>query len=402
MYRSKANKYSNRDRILECIYRNPRISRKEISDLTGITPATVTTTTASLMRQGIISQLGEVEEDRGTIGRSRIALDIRDDYGYVIGAEFTITALTVCATTLHGEILCTRRLPYSPEMCRNITSLIVKYVRQTMSDPAVGVLPLLGIGVAVPGHMDESRNKFICSNPNWGYFDSRTVRETFSVPVVFENNVRCMAVAKYLHAPLEVPSNFALYHIGRGMFCANVADDELYIGTTYGSGEIAHTIAVPGGKRCECGKRGCLQTIATEAAILENARLLMQTQPDSLLHTYAPTPEALTIEHVIAAYGCGDAGVRGLIAQALQYICISALNIAILMNPETLFLHGILFDNPIIRRDFLELIPEHFDFTQNNYRLGTVEFLDSHPTDGAVGAASLAILKCLIHEENKI
>lgn len=396
MYKSKANKYSNRDRILECIYRNPRISRKEISDLTGITPATVTTTTAQLLHQGVIRELGEIQEDRKSIGRSRIALDICDDYGYVIGAEFTSTALTVCATDLHGHILHAHSIPHSPQVSANITALVIEHIR-TCAATQTG-RPLLGIGVAVPGHVANDGRRFVRSSLDWESFSPPAVGAAFPCPVVFENNVRCMAVSAYLHAPRNTPSSFALYHIGRGMFCANVADDELYVGTTFGSGEIAHTIAVPGGKRCECGKRGCLQTIATESAILENAGILLRNGSGSLLQSLVREPEDLTIDHVISAYELGDPAVCRLLSQALQYICMSALNIAVLMNPEKLLIHGILFNNPRIRQDFLELVREQFDFTQNNYSLGTVEFLTSSPTDGAAGAASLAILKCVIHE----
>lgn len=397
MYKSKTIKYSNRDRILECIYRNPRTSRREISDLTGITPATVTTTTAALLQEGLIRELGEIQEDRKSIGRSPIALDIRDAYGYVIGAEFTTTALTVCATDLHGRILCTYRLPHSPQVYAGITDLLISNIRRCIQTAAYSQELLLGIGVAVPGHMDQETGVFISSNLHWGSFSAHAIREAFPCPVVFENNVRCMAVTEYLHHPESTPSSFALYHIGHGMFCANITDDELYIGTTYGSGEIGHTIAVPGGKRCECGKRGCLQTIATESAILENAGILLRSGPNSLLKNLVKFPEELTIEHVMTAYELGDPAVRQLLSQALQYISISALDIAVLMNPEKLLIHGILFNNSQICRDFMEMVQEQFDFTQNNYNLGTVELLTSCPTDGAVGAASLAILHCVIH-----
>lgn len=397
MYKAKINKYSNWDRILECIYRNPRISRKEISDLTGITPATVTTTTAAMVKEGIIAELGQMEEDRGTIGRSRIALDICADYRCVVGVEFTVESMTVCATDLHGNPLYTERVPYAPHPDENTTALVVTLIRRCIDKLSVSEEKIAGIGIAVPGHMDSSCRHLISTNQFWHSFDGQAVRQAFSCPVVFENNVRCMALTQYLHNPQQVPSSFALFHIGRGMFCANIADDELYIGTTYGSGEIAHTIAVPDGKRCECGKRGCLQTVATESALLENAAMIFNLREDSLLHNFASRAEDLTIDHIAAVYEMGGMEVRRMVHQALQYLVMSALNIAILMNPEKLLIHGKLFNHEAIREDFMEMIQDKFEFTGNNYRLGTVDFLPCWDTDGAIGAASLAILKCVIH-----
>ncbi len=397
MYKQKIIKLSNFDRILECLYRNPGISRKDISDLTGITPATVTTTVAAMTKDGLVNELGQIEEDRGSIGRSRIALDIFGGSGCTIGVEATLTGLTTCAADLHGRMLYRKSNPFSSHISDNVNAFIIACIRACIDSIDVPKDRILGIGIAIPGHMDHNNQHMIASNDKWQDFDGLSIQAAFDYPVVFENNIRCMAVAQYLHSPQNTPSNFALFHVGLGMFCANMTEDGLYIGTTYGSGEIGHTIAVPDGKRCECGKRGCLQTVATEPALLESAAFIFNHNDTSLLHNFAQCPEDLTIDHVTAAYTLGDPAIRQIVTQALKYLCISILNIAILMNPEKLFLHGRLFNNEDIRQDFLEMILEQFDFTKKNYRLGTVEFLTSDPADGALGGAALAILKCVIH-----
>ena len=121
MYKANVVKSSNYDRILECVYRNPGISRKDISDITGITPATVTTTVTSMFSDGILEELGRMAEDRGTVGRARIALGIVSGFGYTIGVEFNFTNLTVCAADLGGSILYFHAVPYSPHLGEHIT-----------------------------------------------------------------------------------------------------------------------------------------------------------------------------------------------------------------------------------------------------------------------------------------
>ena len=397
MYNTKIIKSSNYDRILECIYRNPGISRKEISDLTGITPATVTTTVSTMFTDGIVTELGRVEEDRGTIGRARIALDIVADFGFTIGVEFTFTALTTCAADMHGKLLYFHSIPYSKDVGEHITQLIIENIQACMDSLDAPMDRLLGIGIGVPGHMDHNSQYMVSTNDDWKNFDGVKIRDAFSCPVVFENNIRCVAVAQYLHNPQQAPSSFAVFHIGQGMFCANVTEEGLYIGNTYGSGEVGHTVAILDGKRCKCGKRGCLETVATEGAILEGAIQIFEYNPNSLLHNFAACAEELTIEHVVAAYVAGDAYIRRFITQTLRYIGITTLNIAILMNPEKLFLHGRLFNHPEIQSDLMEMVQKEFDFTGNNYRLGSVDFLPYSAEDGAQGASALAIWKCVIH-----
>lgn len=398
MYKANIVKSSNYDRILECVYRNPGISRKDISDITGITPATVTTTVSSMFSDGILEELGRMAEDRGTVGRARIALGIVPSFGYTIGVEFNFTNLTVCAADLGGSILYFHTVPYSLDLGSHITENIIREVKACMSSLSVPLNKILGIGIGVPGHIDDDCHYLISTNEDWKDFDAQKIQASFPCPVVFENNIRCIALSEYLYDPTNTPSSFGLFHIGRGMFCAHMTEDELYIGTTYGSGEIGHTIAVPNGRRCKCGKRGCLETVANEDTIVEDCMQIFRQDPDCLLHNYAETAEDLTIEDVSAAYSLGDASVRRLVTQALRYLCIATLNIAVLMNPEKLLLHGRLFNHPEIQSDLLQMIQKEFDFTGNNYRLGSVDFLTSKETDGALGGAALAVWKCLIHE----
>ena len=398
MYKANISKSSNYDTILECIYRNPGISRKDISDLTGITPATVTTTVSAMFSDGIVEELGRMEEDRGTVGRARIALGIVPGYGYTIGAEFNLSALAVCAADLGGNLLYFKSLPYSDAQGNQITKNLIEEIQCCLNAVSRTDSRLMGIGIGLPGHIDDKGQYLISTSENWKDFDAFKIQSAFDCPVVFENNIRCVALSEYLYNPLNTPSSFALFHIGQGMFCANITEDELYIGTSYTSGEIGHTIAVPDGRKCLCGKRGCLETVANEGAIVEDCRQIYRQDPNSLLRNYAATPEELTIENVSDAYSLGDASVRRLITQALRYLCIATLNIAVLMNPEKLLLHGRLFNHPDIQTDLLEMIQKEFSFTGNSYRLGSVDFLPCRETDGALGGAALAVWKCLIHE----
>ena len=398
MYKANVVKSSNYDTILECIYRNPGISRKDISDITGITPATVTTTVSAMFADGLLEELGRVEEDRGTVGRARIALGIVPTYGYTIGLEFTFTSIAVCAADLAGTLLYFHEEPYTDAMAQRITRTIIDKIRICLAAIDIPLDKILGIGIGMPGHIDESGQHLISTNDDWKDFDAKKIQASFPCPVVFENNIRCIALSEYLYHPQNTPSSFALFHIGRGMFCAHIAEDELYIGTTYGSGEIGHTIAVPDGRPCRCGKRGCLETVANEDTIVEDCMVIYRRDPNSLLRNFAETAEDLTIEHVAEAYSLGDAAVRRLVTNALRYLCIATLNIAVLMNPEKLLLHGRLFNHPNIQTDLLQMIQKEFDFTGNNYRLGSVDFLPCQETDGALGGAALAVWKCLIHE----
>ena len=180
------------------------------------------------------------------------------------------------------------------------------------------------------------------------------------------------------------------------MFCASVVDGDIFLGNNYMAGEIGHTIVNENGRRCECGKYGCLQTYASETWLLKNARLVYQNAPDTLLQNLAAKEDEITIETVITAYSMGDPFISKYIRDALKYLGITASNIAITMNPGKFFLHGQYLDNDMIRSELLDYIDRQLLFIGRTYT-SNIEILPYHPEDGAVGASALAVRNFFIN-----
>lgn len=387
-------KSQNKERILECIYRNPSISRTGIAALTGITPATTTLTVTELLNQNIIYESGHGDGENSS-GRKRISLNIRPDYGYVIGIEFNLKALTACVTDLSGTVIYSSCIPYSQEMCEQITALTIEHIRKAITSCGKDTASFLGIGIALPGHLHANGISMVSNSDRWKYFNADTIREAFSIPVFFENNVRCMALSNYLFHPEYTPKSFALFHVGLGMFCANITDGRLFIGHTHVCGEIGHTIVNPTGLRCECGKQGCLQTVASEHWILESVKQLYRLDTSEILHHLVSSADAITLETIASAYTLGDEAVIAILSNALKYLGISISNIAILMNPEKIFLHGELFSYAPIRSELLNIINHQLAFVENDY-VKSIDILSYAKEDGAIGASALAITKCVL------
>lgn len=257
------------------------------------------------------------------------------------------------------------------------------------------VTSFCGIGIGVPGHVTEKGSFVINSSNIWQTFDANKIRNAFSLPIVFENNVRCMALGQYLFHPEYTPENFAFFHVGTGMFCANIVDGSLFTGHTFISGEIGHIIANPTGLRCECGKQGCLQTVASEASLIKNARQLYQLDAFGILHRLVSSPEEISIETIAAAYALGDEAICTIVSNALKYLGIAISNIAILNNPEKIYLHGQLFSHPLIHSELSSILTSQLTFVENDY-VKNFEICPFDNLDGATGACALAIQKLFL------
>ena len=396
MYKSNIRKSLNRDRIIECIYRNSPISRKDISNLTEITPATVTNVIFPMIEDGIVEELGEIQSEDNIAGRKKINLSICKDYGYAIGVEFNAKALCCCATDMKGNVIIETSKPYTQDLADNITNYCIQSISDILSNPILENKRIVGIGIAVPGQMDASKRKIKSNHYQWKNFDTSTIKDKFNpIPVVAENNARSMALSQYLFNAQNTPDSFAYFHVGLGMFCSNIINGELFLGNSYVSGEIGHTIVIPDGLRCECGKHGCLQTIASEHALLKKARQLYEYNKDNLLHHLVSSVDDITIDTIATAYVMGEKAIRQYVMDALKYLSISVSNIAIIMNPEKIYLHGQIFSYPEIYAEIFDLINNQLLFVDQNY-VNTVEVLNYNPNDGAVGAAALALMQFFV------
>lgn len=400
MYRGKKNQPSNRSRILECIFRNAPVARSEIAEMTEITPAAVTTTVTGLISEHIVTELEEPLPDDSSSGRRKVPIDINPAAFYSIGAEFTQKSLVICLTDLKGNLIQCRQKPYSPILAQQITNELITGIQSLVNETDLDWNQIIGAGIAVPGHMNSDSDDLITNRKTWENFSAAELEKNLPIPITYENNARCMALSQYLFHPENSPDSFAFFHVGLGMFCANVVDGEIFLGNNYMAGEIGHTIVNENGRRCECGKYGCLQTYASENWLLKNARLVYQNSPDTILRHLADSEKDISIETIITAYSMGDPFIIKYIRDALKYLGIAASNIAITMNPGKFFLHGQYLDNPMIRSELLDYIDRQLLFIGRSYA-SNIEILPYRPEDGAVGASALAVRKFFISPSAK-
>lgn len=385
----KKIKRSNASRILKYMFRTESVSRAQIAEDTDITPAAVTTAVTMLIDQGVIQDFGETEQtEEVAVGRKRVLISLNPKYAYCIGVEFTQRMLTVCLTTLKGGVVDEIHIKPSKEQSTQITKEIIKQIH-CIIDRNMG-REIIGIGIAVPGHMDEDNLKIITNAPKIGQFDASKIRKEFGLRVICENNVRAMAYGEYLFRVKNTPENFAFFHIGLGMYCASVIEGELFLGNNYIAGEIGHTIVNPKGRRCECGKYGCLQTFASESWLIKTCRYLYSSNAETILRELVSNESEITIETITLAYSLGDRLVSRYVSEAIEYLGITISNIAIIMNPEKILVHGETFINDDTHSELTDYIQRQLIFVDktNSY---DVEILSYDKMRGAIGASALAV-----------
>ena len=176
--------------------------------------------------------------------------------------------------------------------------------------------------------------KYNASAPRFGISES---------PVVVDNNVRAMAIGeRFFGAGRDVESLVFVY--GRiGVGAGLIFKGEVVRGSTTGAGEIGHTVMLlEGGELCRCGNRGCLETLVSEPAILRQAQVLVNAQPNSLLAQLNAQQMDLTpLDRVFLAARQGDPEVQRLLEKHAYYLGVAVAGLVNMFNPELILFGGI-------------------------------------------------------------
>jgi DNA-binding Lrp family transcriptional regulator len=158
---------SNRERLIRQLYFDAPISRLDLSQRLGLSPATVTHAVAEFLNDGLIVESG-VEESEG--GRPRTLLTINAAYGYMIVVDVgeTDIQLEIFDLTLRKLRLIRRPVSSSAAQPEQVVQQISEGIAELIASSGVEPQQILGIGVGMPGIVDVSSGVSVFA-PNWGW-----------------------------------------------------------------------------------------------------------------------------------------------------------------------------------------------------------------------------------------
>ncbi|HHD7903326.1 ROK family protein [Enterococcus faecalis] len=375
--------------ILNVIYPERPISRIDIAHKTGITPATVSFLTGIMIDKNLLYELGESQNETIKAGRRKILLDISQEHSFFIGAEISESFYSYVLTDNTGKIISKKIYSLNRSEMFCTSDIFIKNLLSFYKSLAV---PISAIGIALPGHYNKSR-QIITNNFKWSNFDLNKIIDSIKIPIFFDNNVNCMALAeRFFYSKKN--ENFIFFHIGRGIHCSYFYNNDIFSKENFLIGEIGHTVVNLDGQLCECGKRGCLQTYTSETWLLKSSQLIYRNSTSTFLHQLVDTETDISIEIILTAYDLGDPAILKLIDTALNYIALTLNNLNMILDSSKLFLHGKIFDNENIFQRLSQLLninpklliyPKQEKIIKKNYQ----------KINGAIGASALCIYKKL-------
>jgi predicted NBD/HSP70 family sugar kinase len=148
------------------------------------------------------------------------------------------------------------------------------------------------------------------------------------------------ALAEFTFGEGKGAENLVVIKIEHGIGAGIVLNGRPFYGDTFGAGEIGHLAVVENGEPCRCGNAGCLETVASARAIVQQARRMAGSDPRSALHRLAATPGALTLPLVCETALEGDKAMRQVIRTAGHYLGIVVANLVGVLSVQRIFIAG--------------------------------------------------------------
>lgn len=260
----------NRSAVLNLIQHEGPIARVTIAKRLGLSAASVTSIVGELETLDLIH---EVAQARSAGGRPAELLALNADAAGVIGVKLADDHLAGVLSDLSGTVLAsqTHQLrSHSPTAVANGIDRLIAALRA--EHPSLR--RVLGIGIGMPGVIDGRRGVCVDS-PILDWRDvplSRLLGERFEMPVLIDNDVNTLAVAESLYGAGRRVDDFVTVTIGRGVGLGMVLGGQLHRGRLGGAGEFGHLPVGDIEAECECGRRGCLEAVVADGAVLRAAR----------------------------------------------------------------------------------------------------------------------------------
>ena len=346
----------NRFSILNAIRNAKLISRVDIARSTGLSQASVTGITADLIRENLILEKSPGESIGG---RKPILLSLNPKGAIVVGVKLSIYEISIViinfeATIIGSHAVHLEKKAYSPE---ETAEILARAVQTCLWQENFSKDQISGIGIGLPGWVD-STSGMVRYMPNYQWENANLknlVEEKLDLPTFIENDANTQAIAEQWFGAGKGVENFLVVTLEYGIGMGAVINGQLYRGQNGISSEFGHSIINIEGPQCRCGKRGCIEAMVGENAILRDAG-----QAALSGHWKRKGEGVITIEEVIQTAKAGEQNLRAIYSQAGIVLGVGITNLIQLYDPDKIIITGkSVLAGELLFKSMFETIPEN-------------------------------------------
>ena len=374
--RDNVNEY-NRQLILSLFKGGKALARRDIVALTGMRQGTMQVHVEDLLAEEFLIETGPGESKAG---RRPQLLQINSKRFFIVGGYFKADRVELVLADLQGKVI-TRHTEY-PTVENDRSHLLLALGRGLIHliEGRGRRDDILGISLGVPGSLNVRDQ--ILTHAHFGSWWKgielgRYIRTQFGCRSWVDNDIRLATLAEGRFGVCSDVSNFLFVSVDDQLQVGAMIGGRVYAGHDGMAGRMGHMCVNPDGLLCSCGNRGCLNTVATNPALID---IYQKLNNDDKLQ--------ITVEEIVEQARGDKTAAKYALETIARALGLGLANLANLFNPEKIVIAG-----------QVSLAGELFLFTANqvilertippisNFRLEWSQIADQATGMGAVAVA---------------
>ncbi len=318
-------KEMNRSLLLNIIRREGQLSRKQLTEISGLSVGAVSGIVAELLTNQWIVEIGEGDF---TGGRRQTIIRLNSRVGYAIGLKLMEDRAVAAITDFESKILEYCEKPISSTANpQQIVDELALIIQTTLDDSEIEFNKVFGIGIGLAGVI-RSKEGVVRYSPFFGWRElplARMLEEKLHRPVWIDNDVNTLTLTELLFGAGTHHTNFLVITIGRGVGLGVVINNQLYQGINGGAGEIGHTVLYQKTPAPRGSGYQTLEDLAADPAVVAN---MMAYQP------------ARNLGDVVTLADARDRNAIQVLAESGERIGVGLANVINILNPELVIISG--------------------------------------------------------------
>lgn len=332
-------KFLGKKMVINHLYHQGSLSGSDLSGLLQLSNPTTMLYLNELITEGYV-------EDRGkgdSLGGRRPSMyGLNRDSIYIFGVDIarkqlTISLYNIELTKVASHVEVTDGIRNELSLIDDIYDRCMVLCKEANIDPA----KIFGVGISLPGLINSETgysHTYLC-------FDNQPITQLFQKrfkrPVFIENDAKTRTLAEVRFGSGKNIENMLYIQIDWGLGLGMVFNGKLYRGNSGFSGELSHIPIESNGVLCQCGKIGCLETVASAKALVRFTVEQLESNRQSLLYAqFSSNPSLLTAPLIINAALRGDQLAIRQVQRVGENLGKGLAYLIQILNPELIVLSG--------------------------------------------------------------
>jgi N-acetylglucosamine repressor len=335
---NELKKYRYKKSLLRLLYHNDPVSAPDLSKKIGISLPTVFLLLNDLIASGLVITMGT---GASTGGRKPSLYGLSDESLFVVACDMGRYRAKMTIFNSHNQRVTPLKYIDTHIDDDDLVKKLHAAARELITGFNIPEDKIVGLGVDMPGLIDSRLGvNYTIKKAKMQNIRERLEAE-FGTLVYVDNDARMQAYGEYIFGKAKECRNAIVVNWNWGIGLGMILNGQLYGGSTGFAGELSHIQLAEDGDLCICGKRGCLETVASANTILKLARQgIAEGRVSQLTEQFRHNPEEMIPEHIISAARSGDEFSISILNKIGLSLGKGLSIIIQLMNPEIIVLGG--------------------------------------------------------------